>query len=60
MTMTLGEIAVRYGLELAGEPGLAVEGVAALTAPARLSRLIPDRLRELLGRPTQATPARGR
>jgi UDP-3-O-[3-hydroxymyristoyl] glucosamine N-acyltransferase len=30
MSMTLGEIAVRFGLELAGDPGLAVEGVAAL------------------------------
>jgi len=34
MAMTLGEIAVRYGLELAGDPGLSVDGVAALaTAP---------------------------
>jgi UDP-3-O-[3-hydroxymyristoyl] glucosamine N-acyltransferase len=39
MAMTLGEIAVRYGLELAGDPGLAVDGVAALSAasPGKLS-----------------------
>jgi UDP-3-O-[3-hydroxymyristoyl] glucosamine N-acyltransferase len=32
MAMTLGEIAVRYGLELAGDPEQAVTGVAALAA----------------------------
>ncbi len=30
MAITLGEIAVRYGLELAGDPGQSVHGVAAL------------------------------
>jgi UDP-3-O-[3-hydroxymyristoyl] glucosamine N-acyltransferase len=30
MRMTLGEIAVRFGLELAGDPALAVDGVATL------------------------------
>ena len=30
MAMTLGEIAVRFGLELAGDPALSVDGVAAL------------------------------
>jgi UDP-3-O-[3-hydroxymyristoyl] glucosamine N-acyltransferase len=30
MAMTLGEIAVRYGLDLAGDPSQVVEGVAAL------------------------------
>jgi UDP-3-O-[3-hydroxymyristoyl] glucosamine N-acyltransferase len=32
MAMTLGEIAVRYGLELAGDPELAIQGVAPLAA----------------------------
>jgi len=32
MAMTLGEIAVRYGLDLAGDPSQVVEGVAALAA----------------------------
>ncbi|HEY5558518.1 MAG TPA: UDP-3-O-(3-hydroxymyristoyl)glucosamine N-acyltransferase [Steroidobacteraceae bacterium] len=32
MAMTLGEIAVRYGLELAGDPGQRVDGVATLAA----------------------------
>jgi UDP-3-O-[3-hydroxymyristoyl] glucosamine N-acyltransferase len=32
MAMTLGEIAVRYGLELAGDPGLRVSGVAPLAS----------------------------
>ncbi len=32
MAMTLGEIAVRYGLELAGDPGQSVHGVAALAS----------------------------
>ena len=34
MAMTLGEIAVRYGLELAGDPGQSVDGVAPLAAAA--------------------------
>jgi UDP-3-O-[3-hydroxymyristoyl] glucosamine N-acyltransferase len=34
MAITLGEIAVRYGLELAGEPDQAIDGVAALGAAA--------------------------
>ena len=34
MAMTLGEIAVRFGLELAGDPGLAVNDVAPLAAAA--------------------------
>jgi UDP-3-O-[3-hydroxymyristoyl] glucosamine N-acyltransferase len=34
MAITLGELAVRYGLELAGDPDLAVDGVAPLAAAA--------------------------
>ncbi|HEU4516130.1 MAG TPA: UDP-3-O-(3-hydroxymyristoyl)glucosamine N-acyltransferase [Steroidobacteraceae bacterium] len=34
MAMTLGEIAVRFGLELAGDPASSVDGVAALAAAA--------------------------
>jgi len=39
MAMTLGEIAVRFGLELAGDPALVVDGVAALAAagPGKLT-----------------------
>jgi UDP-3-O-[3-hydroxymyristoyl] glucosamine N-acyltransferase len=39
MAMTLGEIAARYGLELAGDPDEAVTGVAALgsATPGTLS-----------------------
>ncbi len=39
MATTLGELAVRYGLELAGDPGQAIDGVAALAAatPGKLS-----------------------
>ena len=39
MAMTLGEIAVRYGLELAGDPGQSVDGVAPLgaAAPGKIS-----------------------
>jgi UDP-3-O-[3-hydroxymyristoyl] glucosamine N-acyltransferase len=39
MAMTLGEIAVRFGLELAGDPELAVDGVAALDSatPGKLT-----------------------
>jgi len=34
MAMTLGEIAVRFGLELAGDPAQSVDGVASLGAAA--------------------------
>ena len=34
MAMTLGEIAVRFGLELAGDPGQQVDAVAPLGAAA--------------------------
>jgi UDP-3-O-[3-hydroxymyristoyl] glucosamine N-acyltransferase len=39
MAITLGEISVRFGLELAGDPGQAVQGVAALATatPGTLS-----------------------
>ncbi len=39
MAITLGEIAVRYGLELAGDPGQSIDGVAALATatPGKLS-----------------------
>ncbi len=39
MAITLGELAVRYGLELSGDPGLKVDGVAALASatPGTLS-----------------------
>jgi UDP-3-O-[3-hydroxymyristoyl] glucosamine N-acyltransferase len=39
MAMTLGEIAVRFGLELVGDPDLVVDGVAALAAagPGKLT-----------------------
>ncbi len=39
MAITLGELAVRYGLELAGDPGQTVDGVAALATatPGTLS-----------------------
>ena len=39
MAITLGELAVRYGLELAGNPDLAIEGVAPLgtATPGTLS-----------------------
>lgn len=32
MAITLGELAVRYGLELSGDPGLAVQAVASLAS----------------------------
>ena len=37
--ITLGELSVRYGLELSGDPGLEVDGVAALASatPGTLS-----------------------
>ena len=34
MAITLGELAVRYGLELAGDPGQKIDGVAPLAAAA--------------------------
>jgi len=34
MAMTLGELAVRYGLELVGDPDLRIAGVAALSSAA--------------------------
>ena len=34
MAITLGELAVRYGLELAGDPGQTIDGVAPLAAAA--------------------------
>ena len=39
MAITLGEIAVRYGLELAGDPGQSIDGVAALATatPGKLT-----------------------
>ena len=39
MAITLGEIAVRFGLELAGDPGQSVDGVAALATatPGKLT-----------------------
>jgi UDP-3-O-[3-hydroxymyristoyl] glucosamine N-acyltransferase len=39
MATTLGELAVRYGLELTGDPGQAIDGVAALATatPGKLS-----------------------
>jgi UDP-3-O-[3-hydroxymyristoyl] glucosamine N-acyltransferase len=39
MAITLGEIAVRYGLELTGDPEQSIDGVAALSAatPGKLS-----------------------
>lgn len=39
MAITLGELAVRYGLELAGDPELAIDGVAALASasPGKLT-----------------------
>jgi UDP-3-O-[3-hydroxymyristoyl] glucosamine N-acyltransferase len=39
MAMTLGEIAVRFGLELAGDPDVTVDGVGALAsaAPGKLT-----------------------
>jgi UDP-3-O-[3-hydroxymyristoyl] glucosamine N-acyltransferase len=50
MAMTLGEIAVRYGLELAGDPGQQVNGVAPLAAaaPGTLSFCTGPRYRKQL------------
>jgi UDP-3-O-[3-hydroxymyristoyl] glucosamine N-acyltransferase len=56
MAITLGELAVRYGLELAGDPGLAVDGVAALAAatPGKLSFCTGPKYRKQLAA-TRAT-----
>ncbi len=56
MAITLGEIAVRYGLELAGDPALAIDGVAPLAAAAKgqLSFCTGARYRRQLAA-TQAT-----
>ena len=50
MAMTLGEIAVRYGLELLGDPGLAVDGVAPLAGagPGQISFCTGTRYRKQL------------
>jgi len=50
MGTTLGELAVRFGLELAGDPGLAVTGVATLQAagPGSVSFLANPRYRRHL------------
>jgi len=42
MAMTLGEIAVRFGLELAGDPGLVVDGVAALAPGSEIASASPE------------------
>ena len=56
MAMTLGEIAVRFGLELAGDPALAVDGVGALAAagPGKLTFCTGAKYRKELAR-TAAT-----
>jgi UDP-3-O-[3-hydroxymyristoyl] glucosamine N-acyltransferase len=56
MAMTLGEIAVRYGLELAGDPALAVESVAPLASatPGTLSFCTGSKYRRQLAA-TRAT-----
>jgi len=56
MAMTLGEIAVRYGLELAGDPGQQVDGVAPLAAapPGTLSFCTGPKYRKQLAS-TRAT-----
>jgi len=56
MAMTLGEIAVRYGLELAGDPGQQVDGVAPLAAaaPGKLSFCTGPKYRKQLAA-TRAT-----
>ena len=50
MAITLGEIAVRYGLELAGDPGLTVQTVASLAsaAPGTLSFCSSSKYRKQL------------
>lgn len=56
MAMTLGEIAVRFGLELAGDPALAVTGVASLAgaSPGSLAFCTGARYRKELAA-TRAT-----
>ncbi|MGH8197481.1 MAG: UDP-3-O-(3-hydroxymyristoyl)glucosamine N-acyltransferase [Steroidobacteraceae bacterium] len=56
MAITLGELAVRYGLELAGDPEQAIEGVAALAAatPGKLSFCTGPKYRKQLAA-TRAT-----
>jgi UDP-3-O-[3-hydroxymyristoyl] glucosamine N-acyltransferase len=56
MAMTLGEIAVRYGLELAGDPGQSVDGVAPLAAaaPGKISFCTGNKYRKQLAA-TRAT-----
>ncbi len=56
MAMTLGEIAIRYGLELAGDPGQSVDGVAALGAamPGKLTFCTGAKYRKAL-KSTRAT-----
>ena len=56
MAITLGEIAVRYGLELAGDPGQAIDGVAALAAatPGKLTFCTGSKYRKQLAA-TRAT-----
>src|SRR5687767_8944181 len=53
MAMTLGEIAVRIGLELAGDPGRSVDGVASLgaAAPGTISFCTGSRYRRQLAAP---------
>lgn len=50
MATTLGELAVRFGLELAGDPGTQVSGVATLASagPGSLTFLANPRYRRLL------------
>jgi len=56
MAITLGELAVRYGLELAGDPDQAIDGVAALATatPGKLSFCTGPRYRKQLAA-TRAT-----
>ncbi|MBF8292345.1 MAG: UDP-3-O-acylglucosamine N-acyltransferase [Steroidobacteraceae bacterium] len=56
MAITLGELAVRYGLELSGDPGLMIEGIAPLTTatPGTLAFCSNAKYRRLLGS-TRAT-----
>ena len=56
MAITLGEIAVRYGLELAGDPDQAIDGVAALDAasPGKLTFCTGSKYRKQLAA-TRAT-----
>jgi len=56
MAITLGELAVRFGLELAGDPGEAIDGVAPLGAagPGKLAFCTGPRYRKQLAA-TRAT-----